>query len=362
MNRLVIIGNGFDLAHGLKTSYADFLEWYKRDYIAHLKGNFISQYDDGLCSIDFTGKKNTSVQHNSLYEFDELYIDFQDINKYSIKTFNKSPLLTEIEKNYKLKGWIDIEEDYYRLLKEIIFSDFSIQIKIEKVSRLNKQLNYLKLKLAEYLRYVQNEREGFKEIDLVNIICSNIDLYHEVEPTMTDIIALANRGLQNIESENTKIINFNYTNTVEEFCEEYDIECSYIHGNLSNPESIIFGYGDEVDEKFKLISNYNENEYLRNFKSYRYLESGVYRDILRFIESDKYQIVILGHSCGNSDRTLLNTLFNHKNCISIKSYYYRDDNGKDNYSDIIMNISRNFNDIAAMRSKVVDKEHCQLLK
>lgn len=28
MNRLVIIGNGFDLAHGLKTSYKDFIEWY----------------------------------------------------------------------------------------------------------------------------------------------------------------------------------------------------------------------------------------------------------------------------------------------------------------------------------------------
>jgi len=28
MNRLIIIGNGFDLAHGLKTSYNDFLLSY----------------------------------------------------------------------------------------------------------------------------------------------------------------------------------------------------------------------------------------------------------------------------------------------------------------------------------------------
>lgn len=26
MNRFVLIGNGFDLAHGLKTSYADFVD------------------------------------------------------------------------------------------------------------------------------------------------------------------------------------------------------------------------------------------------------------------------------------------------------------------------------------------------
>ena len=28
MNRLVLIGNGFDLAHGLKTSYTDFINRY----------------------------------------------------------------------------------------------------------------------------------------------------------------------------------------------------------------------------------------------------------------------------------------------------------------------------------------------
>jgi hypothetical protein len=28
MNRLVIIGNGFDLAHGLPTSYRDFIDGY----------------------------------------------------------------------------------------------------------------------------------------------------------------------------------------------------------------------------------------------------------------------------------------------------------------------------------------------
>lgn len=27
MNRFIIIGNGFDLAHGLRTNYNDFLEW-----------------------------------------------------------------------------------------------------------------------------------------------------------------------------------------------------------------------------------------------------------------------------------------------------------------------------------------------
>jgi hypothetical protein len=28
MNRIILIGNGFDLAHGLKTNYKDFIDWF----------------------------------------------------------------------------------------------------------------------------------------------------------------------------------------------------------------------------------------------------------------------------------------------------------------------------------------------
>ena len=74
---------------------------------------------------------------------------------------------------------------------------------------------------------------------------------------------------------------------------------------------IIFGYGDEMDDDYKTISKLNDNDYLTNIKSIRYLETDKYRQLLRFINSDYYQIYIMGHSCGNSDRTLLNTLFEH---------------------------------------------------
>ena len=79
------------------------------------------------------------------------------------------------------------------------------------------------------------------------------------------------------------------------------------------------------------------------------------------MEADKYQIFILGHSCGNSDRTLLSTLFNNDNCVSIKVYYHKMDDGTDNYSDVIRNISRNFKDKNLMRDKVVNKVFCQPL-
>jgi len=69
----------------------------------------------------------------------------------------------------------------------------------------------------------------------------------------------------------------------------------------------------------------------------------------------------MGHSCGNSDRTLLNTLFEHKNCVSIKVFYHQINENDDNYSDVIRNISRNFNDKKMMREKVVNKRYCSPL-
>ena len=39
MNRLVIIGNGFDMAHGFKTSYMDFINWYWDQRVYTFSGN-----------------------------------------------------------------------------------------------------------------------------------------------------------------------------------------------------------------------------------------------------------------------------------------------------------------------------------
>ena len=151
------------------------------------------------------------------------------------------------------------------------------------------------------------------------------------------------------------ILDFNYTNTTS----KYYRDVIHIHGSLADPKTMIFGYGDELDENYKKLSNLNDNHYLKYIKSIRYLESGNYRDLLRFINAAPYQIYIMGHSCGNSDRTLLNTLFEHENCVSIRPFYYKKDDEHDNYSEITQNISRNFTNMQSFRDKVVNKTLCE---
>lgn len=51
MNRLVIIGNGFDLAHGLKTSYKNFIDWYWEQRVDELSGkDYKSRFIANLCT------------------------------------------------------------------------------------------------------------------------------------------------------------------------------------------------------------------------------------------------------------------------------------------------------------------------
>ena len=160
-------------------------------------------------------------------------------------------------------------------------------------------------------------------------------------------------------------LNFNYTQTIDGYCyylqqfptvKQKQIQ---IHGRLSDSKNEInFGFGDEMDDEYKKIENFDDNEYLKNFKSFQYSQNTNYKTLLDYIDSDKYQVYIMGHSCGLSDRTLLNTVFEHKNCRSIKVFYHKRPDGTDNYTETIQNISRHFNKKALMREKIVNKSLC----
>lgn len=163
--------------------------------------------------------------------------------------------------------------------------------------------------------------------------------------------------------DNILLLNFNYTRTADLYLPNEEIfKVNHIHGDLSDKSNIIFGYGDELDDNYKNILKQDNNEYLKNIKSINYLNSTNYREMLSYIESSPYQIYIMGHSCGLSDKTLLNTLFEHDNCVSIKPFYYINNEGFDNYTEIVQNISRNFTDMKLMRDRVVNKTFCKTLE
>ena len=366
MNRLVLIGNGFDLAHGLKTNYRDFVFWYWDQWGNRLLHSLERNDTDGLCS--FKIKDNIDVQHWAsvfqgwYYKRENPFIPWKtnDVINLAMKDRNlcdftiTSPLLQRIC-NHLAYGWVDIENEYYSLLRQ---RNSQIKPSTEQdVKDLNVHLNTLQFYLINYLR--TEEAKGTKIKDEIK------DKIYR--PVMKNEIAVANLKLSGNrlgDSVPSKImlLNFNYTKTPEQYLTApAKVKVNYIHGKLDNPQSVIFGYGDELDEDYKKLQELNENECLRHIKTIRYLESDRYRKVLEFIESEPFQILIMGHSCGNSDRTLLNTLFEHKNCVSIKPYYHQKSKEEDNYIELVQNISRSFKDMKLMRDRVVNKTYCEPL-
>ena len=57
MNRIIIVGNGFDLAHNLKTKYEDFINWYWSKWLKLLNNSIYQFEEDELFKI---GVKNKS--------------------------------------------------------------------------------------------------------------------------------------------------------------------------------------------------------------------------------------------------------------------------------------------------------------
>lgn len=51
MNRVVLIGNGFDLAHGLPTRYEDFINWYWDKWGQKLRTSSKKVEQDIFCSF-----------------------------------------------------------------------------------------------------------------------------------------------------------------------------------------------------------------------------------------------------------------------------------------------------------------------
>lgn len=413
MNRLVIIGNGFDLAHGLKTRYEDFINWYWDKRVDDFVGNTTNVSEDCLCKL--TIKESSNISCWNVFAFEYSYFkDFRG-NRTSlgydvIKEIRNRPDIFDVEStqffqailhSIETKGWVDIENDYYDLLIKYAKEESPK----EKIDELNKQLSFLQEKLIEYLSRVNSQEvsindniknriyapfcekdiaiEGKQALDEHIKYGVNLDdkeWEHKLWQYGKDIASCMpyvqsfkqryEKGEEILECDKTEILlpnqimllNFNYTKTADLYVSsQSDFAINHIHGKLEKPDSVIFGYGDELDENYKKLENLRECDGLHNIKSIKYLEAESYRKVLAFIESDFYQILIMGHSCGNSDRTLLNTLFEHKNCVSIKPYFHKIDQQKTNYLEIAQNISRNFTDMKLMRDRVVNKVYCEPL-
>ncbi|MDE8038652.1 AbiH family protein [Erysipelothrix rhusiopathiae] len=195
-NTLIIIGNGFDLHHGLKTQYSDF---------------FSSYYEE-----------------QSVAEFQRILAENVDLD------------LTN--------NWLDIEELIAIARKESALEE------TDQIIRNNTEFTGYYL---EFSKVIEDLKIQFRNYLLEIYKPENIE---------------KNLCLQEIFKPDNLVVNFNYTNTVQDV---YGIECIHPHGSLEE-NFIILGHGLE-----SIPHNFVGGHYDRYNKDYL-------RDELIFIRGLKY--------------------------------------------------------------------------
>ncbi|HEY5507535.1 MAG TPA: AbiH family protein [Paludibacter sp.] len=305
MSNLVIIGNGFDLAHDLKTGYQHFIEYLIASNLESNRFEEMFSLGAGIANLDELKaaiKEDSGVIVHGNFKNEFLYL-----------------LISELSTN----NWCDIETEYFKQIK----SKNENSCYYNNPQKLNEDFNQIKECLAEYLKEEEKKAKA-------------IDSYKNMF-----------RLLFNFQ---TIMLNFNYTNTLEylysdeisHFSDEHyaisnEIQNSkiiHIHGELSNPEDnpIIFGHSaDEVDSE-ELINR--GNEYMYNIKETHYNINDNKQSLFENLDRiESIHVSILGHSFGLSDKQILKEILNHKNIGSITIFYHEN---KKNYIDLQLNMRK----------------------
>lgn len=402
ISKLVIVGNGFDLAHDLKTSYKHFID----DFWARIHDRADKYSQLGIIAFDPLFKHIISSAQRPITcyaDFKSVLINYKSYpHPYKLITtplalrqglndvFVLKNKLFQAICEEAITNWVDIEQIYYSYLKAIAKSDPNRIYKT--VTELNNDFQSIIHALHCYLQVSIEEKHDFTKIctpqnQILDLFVQNFlglekNPFHEhflefnenMHSRLVEFDNYINSLDLNIESDithETLFIDFNYTPTIEYYVRminkdrrKFKTRARFvkIHGDLNNSENPInFGFGDEMDEDYKVIENKGQNAYLKYFKSFSYLNNNDYRTLLNWIDTRDFQVFIMGHSCGLSDRTLLNTIFEHKNCHSIKFFYHLRADDSDNFIDTIQNISRHFSDKSKMRSRIVSRSSSRFL-
>ncbi len=326
MNRIVLIGNGFDLAHRMKTSYKDFVLDYLRTATSNAKK--FKQFEDKLIRVSkyntYTTPEHLNKEINQwgIKDFISLKenpnqpitnLTIYNKPQYEFSILIKTDLLDIILNFCDSYNWVDVENEYYNLL-----CNFSTKGEIKEINKLNEQFQFIQDLLHTYLTKIEDDFLSDR-----NIFFRKQPLFEQITQNLYN-----NETKLNSESrpESILFLNFNYTSTIEDYVSEIQksvksVKVINIHGKLNDRENpIIFGYGDENSTNFETLEKYNEC--LEFVKTYRYLRTHNYQKLLEFVDSNNYDVIIMGHSCGLSDRTLLSEIFNNSKCKSIRVLTY----------------------------------------
>lgn len=316
--KILMIGNGFDLEHGLPTKYTQFLDFVDEYEILNNTGQIDEVKNEYVKSLVNDCMTEQRCALRLLLEYNVWVIYFRKVRKEHLN--NK-------------KNWIDFEKEIRNIVEKLDA--------LEKCYEGNeKESSITKERLKDELKYIFPaiyEREFSVEQGIEKLIFDLNRLIGALEIYIFDYIGKYQIMYYNpdiFELRPDKILSFNYSNTYKNLYDKniLEIEYSYIHGRAENHFSYLTNSNIFLTDKKKFIKDIFEKcnmvlgieEYLpkdRRDKETRFIEfkkyyqriykknGNIYKKWLNEIKSagitEDNTLYIFGHSLDETDKDIL---------------------------------------------------------
>lgn len=336
---ILIIGNGFDLAHGLKTSYKDFLEFCE----LQIKNENSEYYD--LCAINLWLKHFVTRQIDLGNTWIDLESEIYDVIKYlhQKKYLNGSNTLASINNKFIQINKSSTDFNFNKFgsfLREPRFDEKRCKEGCSPQFR-----PYL------YNFYIENS------LDLINLLYKQLREFTKLfekyllDEVLTNIKDVKKYRLM-LDSKNNEIpvLSFNYTDTYEKLYKAKSIYASnflkyvYIHGKVCSGENcnLVLGthsFDRKENDKslpidLNLFQKHNQRHRYNTIEPYQEFIAQL-TDHRRFIRPVFH---IVGHSLDKTDHKILKHILLAKSNAVIKIYYHNEEAQEkliNNITDII---------------------------
>lgn len=275
---VLILGNGFDLDLGLKTSYKDFWEseFCPRNYPAPLIRHLNGKWGDNLESVRWYDLENELHEYalngdktDVVNEAERSYL----LNHNDYRINNQFTYLGVPDEFNTLveKGYIQIVDD--RLVKRArvpYHEDFSLSV----LERDKKAFQLIKDNLRSFLYHI-------------------FDISYIKESLALNVLLAAEKARE--AGELLILYSFNYTKLPEGCGKALQDSVQYVHGRCS--DNIIVGTIDDItiDEKY---------DFLQKSFDPQFNPPAIVADLI-----DADEIIIFGHSIGENDRQYFKAFF-----------------------------------------------------
>ena len=342
--KILVLGNGFDLAHKLPTKYTDFLH-FTRVVLELLKGNSFDVNWDGInLKLKEVIVENTGNKRNNLYEQKEVWLDLIENNFW----------FTHFHHCYINDGWIDFESEISKVIQQIedalingLNPFFSIGPNLETEDIEVKYVEEIILKLENTRSYNPdklNDKACDKLLIDLNKLIRALELY------LVDYVGNMEVNVKSPDIEGIHpnyVLSFNYTDTFNKvYIPVNNVQYDFIHGKASDNSTLetnnmVLGVDeylpkDRCDKDVKFVAY--KKYYQRIFKStgclyknwVEALEGPTYKegsgDVL--LIPDNHEVHIFGHSLDVTDKDVLNDLILSTYAETTIYYLNNDDLGK----------------------------------